>query len=116
VVLSDFLDPAGLGGLEGLATLTAARHEASLVRVVSPAEAEPRLRGHLTLVDAETGRARKLHVTAGLAAEYKRAFELYSEGLRAFAAKRRLTLAEARSDRPFEDFVLRSLREARILV
>lgn len=116
LVISDFLDPKGLSGVEPLSLLSAARHEVSLLRVISSQERDPSVRGHVTLLDAETGRAQKLNITGRVLADYKRAFEAYSEGLRAFASKRRLSLAEAQSDEPFDQFILKSLRTARVVM
>jgi uncharacterized protein (DUF58 family) len=116
VVISDFLAPDGLAGIEPLALLPAARHETSLLRITSLAEQNPALRGHVTLVDAETGTPQKIQVTSRVITEYKKAFEAYTEGLRAFASKRRLSLAEADTREPFDQFILKSLRTARVVV
>jgi uncharacterized protein (DUF58 family) len=116
VVISDFLDTNGLGGLEPLALLPAARYQTSLLRITSLAEQNPTLRGHVTLIDAETGMPQKIQITSRVIAEYKKAFEAYTEGLRSFASKKRLSLAEADTREPFDQFILKALRTARVVV
>jgi uncharacterized protein (DUF58 family) len=116
LVISDFLDPKGLEGIEPLALLPAARHEVSLLRVTSIAEQDPKLRGHVTLLDAETGRPQKIQITSRVIAEYKKAFEEYSASFRDFASRRKMSLAEADTREPFDQFILKALRTARVVV
>jgi uncharacterized protein (DUF58 family) len=116
LVISDFLDPKGLEGIEPLALLPAARHEVSLLRVTSLAEQDPKLRGHITLLDAETGKPQKIQITSRVITEYKKAFEEYSASFRDFASRRKMSLAEADTREPFDQFILKSLRTSRVVI
>jgi len=57
------------------------RQEPVLWQVLAPEEEDPELKGDLKLIDAESGRARELTITAGLLREYRAALAGHRERL-----------------------------------
>jgi len=88
-VFSDFFSPDGFE--EGVLALARKGQQVALVCLLSPEETMPVLDGPLRLVDAETGQAREVRVTAEVLAQYAKALEAHKERLRAFAARHGFT-------------------------
>lgn len=109
IVLSDFYDPAGYE--EGLNLLRYHRFEPAVIQLIDPHEANPGLRGDLELCDMETGELRQVTLTAALCAEYARAHAAYCQTLESFCSGRGIGYLRAETDVPFEDQILRVLRE-----
>lgn len=105
VLLSDFFDAGPL--LAALSRARAAGHDLALVQLVAPEEAEPRLEGDLTLVDAETGETVELTADASALEAYAMRFVGLCEELRAFARRHGATYVRTRTDAPIEDAVRR---------
>ena len=113
VVLSDFYDKAGYE--EGLNLLRYHRFEPAVIQIVDPKEAQPTLRGDLQLCDMESGETRQLTVTDALCEEYMRTHRAYCEELEAFCGGRGIGYLRADTNVPFEDLMLRVLREGGFL-
>lgn len=109
VVLSDFYDAAGYE--EGLNLLRYHRFEASVIQIIDPHESRPGLRGDLELADMETGERRQVTLTDAMCAAYARAHNEYCQALESFCTARSIGYLRADTDVPFEDMVLRLLRE-----
>jgi uncharacterized protein (DUF58 family) len=71
LLISDLFDPRGAVG--AIEALRRARFDAHVLRLVDPRELEPALRGELELVDAESGRTRRLTITPALLSRYREA-------------------------------------------
>lgn len=109
VVLSDFYDAAGYE--EGLNLLRYHRFEPAVIQIIDPHEARPTLRGDLELVDMETGERRQVTLTEAMCAAYARTHAEYCQTLESFCSSRGIGYLRADTDVPFEDLVLRMLRE-----
>jgi uncharacterized protein (DUF58 family) len=109
VVLSDFYDTAGYE--EGLNLLRYHRFEPAIIQIIDPREARPGLRGDLELFDMETGEDRQVTLTDAMCAAYARAHAEYCQTLESFCTARSIGYMRADTHVPFEDLVLRVLRE-----
>lgn len=107
-VLSDFFDPQAA---EALGFLRRQQFEPVALQVLHPWEADPALQGDLRLRDAETGTALDLTADAGLLRRYREAFARFEAELDATCRRRAIGRVRTTTDVPFEDLVLRVLRE-----
>ena len=114
IVLSDFFDPNGYE--EALNFLSYQRFEVQLIQLLDPAEQKPSLLGDLRLTDTETGGMYEVTVNEGLVRAYEREFGAFLSGLERFCQRRGVGYRRATTDVPFEDFVLRMLRDGGGLV
>lgn len=112
LVLSDFLDP---GWKRGLDLLRHARFEVGLLQVSDPDEGEAPVRGEVLLRDRETGGVRRVRITEGIAKRYREAFLAHAQSLQDYARAHNLFHAHGRSDQPFEEMVLSTMRAERLL-
>jgi uncharacterized protein (DUF58 family) len=85
-----------------------------LARVLSPGEIAPRPAGALVLVDSESGERLRLDGEAA-DAHYQAAAAAHAAELGAFAARHRMRLVSAGSDRPFEEATLELLAQGRLV-
>lgn len=113
VLISDFYDPAGYE--QALNQLRFNRFEVVAIQVVDEAEARPRLRGDLELVDCETGEARKVTVSPRLLRAYAREHERYCRELSDFCARSQVPLFRASTSVPFDELVLHIFRRGGFL-
>lgn len=113
VIISDFLDP---GGFEvGLKILRTLGHDVCTVHIASQADRDPGALGDVRFVDAETGELRELEVTPRLATAYVRAWEAHAEELQHFCGRYGIGYVRADAERPFEEVVLKTFRQGRLL-
>jgi uncharacterized protein (DUF58 family) len=108
VVISDFYDPAGYE--EGLNVLRYNKYEPFVVQLYDRKEADPPLRGDLTLIDCETGEPREVTVSAGLLADYKREHERYCKELEQFCTSRAAPFFRTHTGLPFDELILKIFR------
>jgi uncharacterized protein (DUF58 family) len=113
VVISDFLDPDGIE--PGFAVLRRFRHEVAVVHVISAEEREPLLPEEVVLLDAEDGTASELHATPRLLTAYRQAFQRHEREVQGYCGKYGWAYVQGRTEVPFEDFILKLLRESRLL-
>jgi uncharacterized protein (DUF58 family) len=113
ILISDFLDRDGLD--EAFAILRRFRHDVVLLHVISPQEREPQLPDEVVLVDAEEGTANEIEVTPALLAAYRETFERHLREVEAYARKYGWGYARVHTEVPFQDLVLRGLREEGLL-
>ncbi len=113
VLISDFLDPAGVE--ESVAVLRRFRHDVALMHVVSPEEVDPQLPEEAVLVDAEEGNATEVEITPGLLEAYRATFERHAREIESYCRKYGWGYARAMTDVAIEDVVLKLLREEGLL-
>jgi uncharacterized protein (DUF58 family) len=113
VLISDFLDPAGFE--EAFAVLRRFRHAVVALHVMTPEERDPHVPEEVVLVDAEDGTATEVEVTPALLAAYRETFEKHAQEIEGYCRKYGWGYARALTDVPFEDLVLRILREEGLL-
>ena len=114
VVVSDFFDLAGYE--TALNLLRFQRFEIQLVQVVDPGEIDPGIYGDFELEDCETGRRIEVNCNQAVRAALKAEVERFQESLRRYCLETRCGLLQAKTADPFEDLILRVLRERRIAV
>jgi len=113
LVLSDGLSSESL--LEGVDQLRYGRLSPVVLLITDPRDAEPALRGEVTLVDRESGRERTLLITERTLARYR---EHYHEHLRDLAHAlwaRHVTALTLSVSTPFERSVLELLRRGGVV-
>jgi uncharacterized protein (DUF58 family) len=108
VLVSDFYDPAGFE--EGINVLRYNKYEPFVIQLFDPKEADPPLRGDLTLVDCETGELREVTVSASLLEEYRREHERYCKEIEQFCTARAVPFFRTHTGVPFDDLILRIFR------
>ena len=112
-VISDFFDPAGYE--EALGVLRYNHFDVHLVQILDPSELNPTSTGDLRLIEAETGGALEVTANDGLLRRYRAEVSRFLDGLSTFCLERGIGYAKAMTDVPFEDLVLRVLRDGRII-
>ena len=112
-VLSDFFDPAGYE--EPLALLQHAQFDVHAIQILDPAELAPTETGDLRLLEAETGESLEVTANDAVLARYREEIASYNNGLEAFCRKRSVAHASVTCDLPFEDVVLKTLRDGVML-
>ncbi len=112
-VLSDFFDPDGYE--ESLALLRFNQFEAHIIQVLDPTELQPELLGDLRLIDVETEQPFEVTSDPSLLGRYRSEINAFLSGLETFCLKRQIGHARAATAIPFEDFVLRVLRDGRLV-
>ena len=109
VVVSDLL---GVSGVEsGLDALRYRGHDVVVVQLLAEEEIEPPLDGALTLVDAEDGARLRVTVDAELRALYRERLDRRLDAIEAYCRRAGLEYLRASTAIPFEDLVLRYLRD-----
>lgn len=112
-VISDFFDPAGYD--EALSILRYNHFEVHLVQVLDPVELQPKESGDLKLTESETGATFEVTANESLLRTYREEVAKFLTGLADFCNQRGLGYAQALTDVPFEELVLRVLRDGRIV-
>lgn len=109
VVLSDLLGSPGWE--RGLAALRYRRFDVVLVQVLDPDDIEPGAAGPTRLVDRETGRALRLDVDATVRAAYRGRLAAFHDAVERTCLRSGIEYLRAGTLVPFEDLVLRYLRQ-----
>jgi uncharacterized protein (DUF58 family) len=112
-VLSDFFDPAGAEA--ALSILRYHQFEVHVVQVLHPGELRPELSGDLRLTECETGAVYDLTASDALVRAYRDQVDAFLENLEQFCLQRGVGYALAPTEVPFEDLVLRVLRDGVML-
>ena len=114
LVISDLLDKPSGGRLEdALKPLAAARFDAHVLHLLSPAELDPAsagITGDLRLTDREDGDAAEVSATPQLLQRYQQTLAAFCAGARSACLRRGLSYARVSSADPLESAVLPALR------
>ncbi len=113
VVLTDLLDPGGYA--DGLKALLRRRFEVFLLHVVSEEELDPRLRGDLTLLDAEGGASREVSVDRAALERYQERLRRHFTEAERFCTTHHIDYLRTSTAVPFQDLILRHLRRGGFL-
>ncbi len=108
VVLSDFFFKEGYE--DGLRLLMGRGYEVFAIQCLSPQEVEPDITGDLRLRDVEDLDVADITISAPLLKKYKANLAAYCDQLRAFCARRDITLLTVRTDTPIDTLLLDYLR------
>jgi uncharacterized protein (DUF58 family) len=109
ILLTDLLDPSGY--VEGLRALLYRRFEIMLIHIVTDEEISPDFRGPYRLVDGETGEAAELNVGTDTIGEYQERLTRFLSETEAYCRRHHIEYLRTRTSVPFQDVVLRYLRE-----
>ena len=110
VVVSDFYDPAGFENALNL--LLHHRYEPHVIQIHLPGEANPALTGALELVDAESGQSRSVEVSREDLRRYCAEYEDFLKRLSDYCLQKTLSCTIASADTPFDELILRMLRQS----
>ena len=113
VVISDFLDREGFE--RSFQVIRQFRHDVFAVHVMSPDEIDPVLADEVLLVDSEEGDAARVHVTHDLVKAYHDTFLRYCAEIEAFCRSHGWGYLRTTTATPFEDLMLKALREQGLL-
>lgn len=108
IFISDLMDRDGAEA--ALRAISARRHEAVVLHLLSDEEWDPDLRGDLRLIDAEDGSATEISVTPELLRRYRDRVRAWSAELEQFCGRRGMTYLRLVGEASAEDAVLGSLR------
>ena len=111
IVISDLLEDSLEGYRTGLRALTFHDFEVVLVHILDREEITPQTQGALRLTDIESGAVLPLTVDRSLLAAYRRRVEGYFGEIEDFCLKAGIEYLRAATLVPFEDVVLRYLRQ-----
>jgi uncharacterized protein (DUF58 family) len=110
IVVSDLFDPAGWRA--ALQELAIKKHQILIVHIIDEQESSPTAFGDITLRDVEGGHERKIFLDAELARRYQQELHRYLGEIEAICASRQIDYLRTTTQVPFEEFVLKTLRQA----
>jgi uncharacterized protein (DUF58 family) len=113
LVVSDFLVPQGPHEIFRR-TLTR-RAQLILLQVIHPLEWNPQLSGSMRLRDSETTRELDSRLGPGQVRRYREKMRQLSDDLATYSRRQGLTYVRAFTDVPFEELILRTMREQGVL-
>lgn len=113
VIVSDFLDRKGYE--DAIKYFTARKLDVHLIQVLADEELDPPLVGDLRLVDQEDGDVTDITVSAPLLQRYRANVEAFIESIKQFCTRRGLGYVFTTTSRPFDQLILRYLRERGLL-
>jgi uncharacterized protein (DUF58 family) len=116
LVVSDLLSPAGFQ--QGVDALLGARQEVTLVQVLAPDELHPPadMLGDWRLLDAESVDTLDVSISPRLLRSYQERLSAYLDDIAAYCRQRGVTHILVSSDVNLRDVLVRTLRQAGVLV
>jgi uncharacterized protein (DUF58 family) len=112
IVLSDFLDPQWADGLK---SLLARGYQVAIIHTLDEEELHPTLLGDLRIIDSETGETKEMSVNPALLTRYKSALDSFCAEIETFAHRYGLDYLRASTAMPFEDLILKYLRQGGLI-
>ena len=110
VVISDLFDEHGFE--HGLDQLRYRRFDGHIIQLHDPKEKDPALLGDVEMIDVETESQRKVTVTEKNVRKYKELFEQHQTSVRDYCRNYGLGCTQAPGHIPFDDLVLKMMRQA----
>ncbi len=110
VVVSDLFDPEGWR--PAIEELARKKHQVLVIQVLDEEELRPGISGDVELADAEGSRERRLFVDAALARRFEEELTGYFRDIESACASLKVDYLRTTTRVPFDDFVLKSLRQA----
>jgi uncharacterized protein (DUF58 family) len=109
VVVSDLFDPAGWRA--AMEELVRKKYQVLMIHLVAEEETRPGFLGDVALVDAEGNRERRLFVDAALARRFEDELANYFRDIESVCASLGIDYLRTTTRVPFDEFVLKSLRQ-----
>jgi uncharacterized protein (DUF58 family) len=113
VVVSDLFDEHGFQ--RGLDQLRYRRFDGHVVQLHDPREANPAFLGDVEFIDIETDSPRKVTVTEKNIRRYKQLFDEHQDSVRHYCRNYGLGCTQTPSTIPFDDLVLRMMRQSQLM-
>jgi uncharacterized protein (DUF58 family) len=113
IVISDLMDPAGYQ--EGIRSLVYGRYDIMLIHVLSEEEIDPTLRGPFELTDVETSARMRVSIEQSMIEAYQERLRAYFEEIEGFCLSNAIEYVRSSTLVPFEDLVLKYLRQGMYL-
>lgn len=113
VVLSDLYNPTGYE--QALNFLHFQQFETYVIHLTDPSEIEPKERGDIDLVDAETGERFAMTLTPRLKNQLKKAFESYCQEIESYCSRRQMLYIHTPVNVALDDIVLKIFRQGGFL-
>ena len=113
IVISDLLAPDGYES--GLRELLGRGNEAVLIHLLAPDELDPQMAGDLQLVDFETGREQDVSLDGGLRGLYRQRAQAWLNSIRSDCRKRGIRYLQLTTREPWDQALLREMRQAGIV-
>ena len=110
VIVSDLFDPGGWRS--AVEELARKKYQVLIIHVLDEDELQPGFLGDVALVDAEGSRERRLFVDAELARRFQEELARYFRDIEAACTSLRVDYLRTTTKVPFDEFVLKSLRQA----
>ena len=110
VIVSDLFDPAGWRA--AVEELARKKYQVLIIHILDEEEIEPGFLGDVALVDAEGKRERRLFVDAELARRFREELATYFRDIESACASLGVDYLRTTTRVPFDEFVLKSLRQA----
>ena len=108
-VLSDLFDPRGYE--EPLSLLRHSQFDVHVLQILAPEELAPAATGDLSLREIEAGSVIDITANEKLLRRYREEITKFNDALESFCLRRGIAFAQVMTDTPFEDVVLRALRD-----
>ena len=109
IVVSDLFDPEGWRA--ALQELAIKKHQLLVVHIVDEQESSPKASGDITLRDVEGGRERRFFLDSELVRRYQQELRRYLGEIEAVCAQREIDYLRTTTQVPFDEFVLKTLRQ-----
>jgi len=109
VVVSDLFDPAGWRA--AVEELARKKYQILIIHILDEEEMQPGFLGDVALVDAEGSRERRLFVDAELARRFQEELANYFRDIESACASLGIDYLRTTTKVPFDEFVLKSLRQ-----
>ncbi len=113
IILSDLLDTKGYK--EGILSLLYKKFDVMIIQILSEEEITPSLKGETKLIDSETGRVEIVTIDKTMLRNYRNSMKSYLTEIEKFCLKRGIEYLRASTIVPFEDLVLKYLRQGMYL-
>ena len=110
VLVSDFYDPAGFQ--TAVDALRYRQFEPNLIQIHDILETSPRLLGDIQLVDIETKFAQDVTISENVLRRYKQKVSEFLESLRRYCIENGYSYTISPTAVPFDELILRMMREA----
>jgi len=110
VIVSDLFDPEGWRA--AVEELARKKYQVLIIHILDEDEIEPRILGDVELVDAEGSRERRMFVDAELARRFQEELASYFRDIESACASLGVDYLRTTTKVPFDEFVLKSLRQA----
>ena len=109
IIVSDLYDRNGFRA--ALDVLRYRNYDVRVVQIHGLEEANPKILGDVRMVDTETGQVRNVTVNESMLRRYHEKFDEYLESLRRYCTGQGFGCTISRTNIPFDELVLRMMRE-----